>query len=111
MFAALLTVTELPVVTPSELVATAVLFVRPRTKSVLPPYAAPKLLPVAMVCDLDHMELIVVAPVFVTVMLAPAPGLLGLMSELELSPENCVCGSADISHEIIRVRSSQCEEL
>ena len=56
--------------------------------------------------DLDHIELIVVAPVFVTVMLAANPGLLGLMSELELSPENCVCGSADISHEIIRVRSS-----
>jgi hypothetical protein len=56
-----------------------------------------------MVCDLDHIELIVVTPVLVTVMLAPPPGLLGLMSELELSPENCVCGFADISHEIIAV--------
>ena len=99
----LLTVTELPVIAPSELVASIVLFVVPRTKSVLPPYPAPKLIPCEIVCDLDHIELIVVTPVLVTVMLAPAPGLLGLMSELELSPENCVCGSADTSHVIIEV--------
>ena len=101
MLIVLLTVTELPVVTPAELVASIVLLVVPRTKSVLPPYPAPKLTPCEMVCDLDHIELIVVTPVLVTVMDAPPPGLLGLMSELELSPENCVCGSADTSHEII----------
>jgi hypothetical protein len=103
MFSVLKTVTELPVVIPSEFVATIVLSVVPRTKSVFPPYAAPKLIPWEMVCVLDHIELIVVAPVLVTVMDAPAPGLLGLMSELELNPENCVCGSAEISHEIIAV--------
>jgi hypothetical protein len=81
MLTVLKTVTELPVVTPSELVAVLVLLVVPRTDKVLPPMAAPKLIRSEIVCDLDHMELIVVAPVFVTVMLAAKPGLLGLMSE------------------------------
>jgi hypothetical protein len=63
------------------LVAVLVLLVVPRTDKVLPPMAAPKLIRSEIVCDLDHIELMVVAPVFVTVMLAAKPGLLGLMSE------------------------------
>ena len=74
-------VSVLPVVTPSELVAVLVLLVVPRTRRVLPPLAAPKLIRSEIVCDLDHIELMVVTPVFVTVMLLPAPGLLGLTSE------------------------------